>query len=304
MDRFERFIEKIEKRKVNLHGFMVFEKGEKVYEHYFKPFNEDSLHRMYSMAKSFTAIAVGFLIDEGTIKLSDKISDHFPEYRPEGGFHPWLSEMTIEDCLSMQTCYSKTTYKLYENDDYVKTFFTAKPDHRAGCLFSYDTSAAQVMGALVEKLTGMELLDYLRSKAFDELGFSKESYMTKEPGGHSLSGSGLVCKLKDVAKVIGFVANGGCVNGRRLLSREYIDKMTSKITATSLQGNLDEQYGYGYYFWRTREPGYCMYGMGGQLALVFPGRDLIFVCMSDTQTTDGLSHLYDAFYDCIYGTES
>ncbi|MCR4960238.1 MAG: beta-lactamase family protein [Lachnospiraceae bacterium] len=301
MDKYASFMEKIEKRRVNLHGFMVFEKGVKTFEHYYRHFNEDSLHRMYSVAKSFTAIAVGFMVDEGKIKLSDRICDHFPEYEPEGGFHPWLYETTVEDCLTMQTCYSKTTYLLFEDKDYVKSFFTGKPDHRPGCVFAYDTSAAQVMGALVEKLSGMDLMDYLREKGFDRIGLSKEAYMIKEPGGRSLAGSGLVCKLKDVAAAINFIAADGVVDAERLLSHEYIGKMTSFITATSLRGNLDEINGYGYYFWRTREPGYCMYGMGGQLALVFPNKELVFVCMADTQITDGLSHLYDAFYDHIYG---
>jgi len=300
MNKYDNFIKKIEDRRVNLHGFIVMEKGEITCERYFSPFNENSLHRMYSVSKSFVSLAIGILEGQGKIKLDDRISDYFPEYIPKEGLHPWIKEMTIRDCLTMQSCHSKTTYKIFEDEDWVGTFFKAKPDHKPGCLFSYDTSAALVLGALCEKISGMDLLEFLRKECLDEIGFSKEAYMMKEPGGRSHAGSGLVCTLRDMLKVTSLIASKGNFEGKQLIPADYLSEATSFQTSTALQGNLDEQYGYGYYFWRTRKEGYCMYGMGGQLALVFPEKDLIFVCMADTQTTDGLSHLYDAFYDCIY----
>ena len=59
------------------------------------------------------------------------------------------------------------------------------------------------MGALVEKLTGMELLDYLRTKFLDELGFSKEAFILKSPDGKvSMGGSGMCATPQDILKVM------------------------------------------------------------------------------------------------------
>lgn len=300
MDKYESFLSKISEYQIDLHGFIAKEGGKITKEWYKPPFGPDYPHRMYSVAKSFVSLAIGCLADAGTITLSDRVCCYFPEYEPEGGFYPEMQRLTIRDCLTMQTCHSKTTYRIHEDKDWAKTFFTVKPDHEPGCVFAYDTSAALVLGALVEKLTGKSLMDYLREQILDETGCSKEAHMQTAPGGHSHAGSGLVCTLPDLLKVAELIKNKGKWQDRQLISAEYLQEAVSFQTSTALQGNLDERAGYGYMIWRTRKPGYCLYGMGGQLALVFPDKDLIFACCADTQTTDGLPHLYDAFYDTIY----
>lgn len=58
----------------------------------------------------------------------------------------------------------------------------------------HDT-ASFVLGALVERLTKKELLDYLRENFLDKIGFSKDAYMPKCPGGHSRAVSGIIVKI-------------------------------------------------------------------------------------------------------------
>lgn len=65
----------------------------------------------------------------------------------------------------MRTCYESTTFKRYDGD-WVESFFRVTPDHVPGTVFNYDTSASHVLAALVEKLTGMDMLDYLRKRCF------------------------------------------------------------------------------------------------------------------------------------------
>ena len=88
--------------------------------------------------------------------------------------------MTIRQMLTMSTCHASTTYKRYSGKDWTESFFRVEPDHPAGTLFSYDTSSSHTLAALVEKLTGMKMLDYLRTKALDKIDFSKEAYLEKE----------------------------------------------------------------------------------------------------------------------------
>lgn len=300
MNIYDEFEKKIEERQVDLHGYILFKDGEIKKEYYKEPFDENFQHRAYSVAKSLTALGIGLLEKDGKLSLKDTVCGYFPEYEPEEGFHPWMKEMTIEDCLTMQTCHSKTTYRIFEDKDWVETFFKVKPDHRPGCVFAYDTSAALVLCALCEKITGQEMLDFLRDRFLDKIGFSKEAHMQKEPGGYSQGGSGLVCTTRDLFYIGKLLLDKGSYNGEELIPEVFIKKATSKITATSLQGNLDERFGYGYFIWKTRKEGFALYGMGGQLSLVFPDKNMVFACTADTQVSDGLSHLYDAFYDCIY----
>ncbi len=286
---------------VHLHGF-IFLQGRKILaEKYYEPYGQESLHRMYSVTKSFAALAVGLLEKEGKIRLGDRICDYFPEYTKDTEIYPWCEEMTIEDMLSMRTCYGSTTYKIYDSQDWTKSFFRVEPDHIPGTVFSYDTSSSHTLAALVEKLTGKKLLDYLRDEALREMGFSEEAYIIPDGVGVSQGGSGMMSTLRDVACAAYLCNHYGWLEDRELLPEAYIRKATSNLVPTDLQPVQDEQCGYGYFFWMPRKEGFCMYGMGGQLALCFPKKDFCLLTMADTIGNQaGLQILYDCFYHFVY----
>ena len=77
------YIESLIERGVNLHSFLVMRDGKICAEGYCPPYTEDKLQRMYSISKTFSSAAIGMMVTEGRIKLSDKITDYFPEYVPE-----------------------------------------------------------------------------------------------------------------------------------------------------------------------------------------------------------------------------
>lgn len=297
----EEMDKRMERLGIHIHGYLLLSGRNIIAERYWEPYGKDVIHRMYSITKSFAALAVGLLEKEGRISLDDKICQYFPEMLPEDGGHPWCLEMTIRDMLSMRTCYGSTTFKRYGDGDWTESFFRVEPDHVPGTVFSYDTSSAHVLAALVEKLTGMELLDYMREKVLDKLGFSKEAYIMKDPSGVSQGGSGMVCTLRDVAKVAYLCNQGGILDGEELLPGEFLREAVACQTPTDVQPTLDEQCGYGYMIWMPREDGFVFYGMGGQLAVCFPKLDFCYLTMADTiGNPAGLQMLYDCFYDTVY----
>ena len=298
----EEFENRIFDKGIPFHGYMFLQGKEIVAEKYFEGYTRDSLHRMYSITKSFVAVAIGILIKQGRLNYEDKIVDYFPEML-EKEVHPWLVEMTIEDMLSMRTCYGDTTYKHKEffNGDWTKSFFKVTPDHIPGTVFNYDTSSAHTLGALVEKMTHMSVLDFLRKELLDELGFSKDAYIIKDPVGVSQGGSGMMSTMMDVAKVAYVLNHKGMVDGKELLSSDFVESATKFQVPTCLQPTIDERQGYGYMIWKTRRPGFVLYGMGGQLAVCFPEYDFIYLTMADTIGNGaGLQIIYDCFYDTIY----
>ena len=290
-----------EKLGVRMHGYMLIGGDKILAERYYEPYGKQENHRMYSVTKSFVAVAVGLLVQKGMIKLSDKICDYFPEKLPKEGVHPWCQEMTIEDMLTMRTCHASTTYKAYDSDDWTESFFHVKPTHVPGTVFHYDTSSSHVLAALVEKLTGMKMLDFMRKEILDELGFSKEAYVIPDPVGVSQGGSGMMSTLRDVACVAYLCNHYGVVDGKELLSPDYVRRATSNQVPTDLQPSLDERAGYGYFIWMPREEGFVFYGMGGQLAVCFPKLDFIYMTMADTiGSPAGLQLIYDCFYQTVY----
>lgn len=294
-----RFIDRLQKRQIPMHSLLLMHHDRLVFEGYYAPLTAHSLHRMFSISKSFTSIAIGLLADEGRLSLEDPVIKYFPEKLPDkDSIHPWVARMTIKDMLMMRTCHASTTYKLDMSSDWVASFFTTQPTHPPGTIFHYDTSAAHTLCALAEKLTGQDMLDYIKEK-LHILGFSEESYMIKDPFGVSMGGSGLVALPIDMMKFGYFIAHRGLVLGRQLLSPSYIDMAVSPLTASCVTAPLpSEAQGYGLQFWRNERNGFTCYGMGGQLIIFLPDYELICVTTADTQSIQGGNQqIYDALYE-------
>lgn len=294
------FIDRLETDGLTMHGFAMSDRGRMLAEGYWAPFTKESLHRMYSVGKSFVSFAIGFLQEEGRLRLDAKICGYFRDKCPGEGAHPWTEQMTIRDMLTMTTCHRKTTYKGYKGD-WVESFFHVTPDHLPGAVFCYDTSATHVLAALTERLSGKKLMDYLREKAFDRIGVSKEAYYMEDPYGVSQGGSGLNCTLRDLLVVAELVTDGGRYQGEQLLPADYLEEALRCQISTIQQPVYDEQFGYGYQIWRGRHGSFYFYGIGGQLAVCFPEEQFVLVTMGDTlDNKNGIKDIFDAFEACIY----
>lgn len=296
------FADRLECCHLPMHSFILMKDDKIIAESYYAPYKADTFHRMFSITKSFVSIAIGLLEDEGKLSINDKIIDYFPEKLPEGEVSPYLSELTIKNMLMMATCHQVTTYKLPGVTDWVGSFFTTPPSHVPGTTFSYDTSSTHTLCALVERLTGMKMLDYLRNKFLDEIGFSEDAYVLEAPGGESLGGSGLMATSMDLLKFIYVISKNGKVNDKQLLPEAYVRAATAcQIDTYGKGSSWEEMQGYGYQFWRTTHNGFCCYGMGGQYACYYPDQNMILVTTADTQGRAGGTQLiFDAFYQEIY----
>ena len=149
--RVENFVSRLKRESVCMHGFILDVQGEVKATAYYPPFEEGKAHRMYSVSKSMTALAIGLLLDEGKISLDDRIADYFRDFLPEKP-DARLMRLKIRDMLRMATCYRATVYR-ETDDDWTKPFFTAEPTHEPGTVFHYDTGCSQVLAALVARLT-------------------------------------------------------------------------------------------------------------------------------------------------------
>lgn len=174
-----------EAHQLPMHSFLIIRHGKLVGEYYWEPYTKDTLHRLYSITKSFVSLGVGYLEREGKLKLDDPVISYFPEYVTDP-IPLWLSQTTIRHMLKMASCHSATTYKKDLSKNWVESFFKIPPDHKPGMVFSYDTSSSHTLCALVEKLTGMEILEYLRKSFLNDIGFSQEAYILKDPFGTSM----------------------------------------------------------------------------------------------------------------------
>lgn len=293
-------LSEIDIRGISMHSFLLCKDDCLVAEGYYAPVKKNDLHRMFSVTKSFVSIAIGLLQEEGRLSLDDSIVKFFPEYVPNTcEAHPWLLATTIRDMLSMRSCHASTTYdKFSSKSDWVKSFFTVAPTHKPGTVFHYDTSATHTLCALVEKLTNMKMLDYLRNKVLNEIGFSQEAYCLTDGFGISMGGSGLMATSRDLMCFALLILHNGKLNGKQYISADYIKEATSFQTATCVTGPIpSESQGYGLQFWVGEHDSIVCYGMGGQLAILLPEYNTAIVTTADTQGYQGGNQvIYDAIF--------
>lgn len=293
-------LKKIKDFKINLHSFMIVRHGNIIAEAYAKPFDKNFEHRLYSCSKTYVSIAIGKLIGEGKLKLSDKIADFFPEYVKDTA-DELILETTVEDALKMSVPMITDSYLIKRDENWAKSFFGVPSLKPSGTVFNYNTSGSFILGVLVEKITEKPFEEYLRP-IFDEIGIGKVSCI-KSPDGFSWGGSGIICTMRDFAKFGEFIMHKGEYNGKQLISREYMEKATSKQISNLTENCYTPMcgQGYGYQIWIT-DFGFGLYGMGSQNVFCYPDKDIMFVCNGDTQCSFDFDSdiILDAVNDYIY----
>lgn len=300
------YLNRFNESEIDIHSLLVYKDQELIYERYFGfidtpktseiPNSEYALQRVYSITKSFISIAVGLMIDEGRLRLEDKIVDYYELLtgKKSGSFDEYMSKVTIENMLTMTSNHSKTTYKLDYSKNWVESFFDTISDKEPGRGFNYESAGCHVLTSLIEKLSGMTVMDYLRSK-MPELNISKEAYIMKDPFDVEMGGTGLMCTSRDLLKFAILIKNKGTVDGRQLISRDYLDRACSKLVDNSSTAKFPfEGCGYGYFFWQHEHEGYMCYGMNGQLIYFAPKKKMIVITTADTsKTKEGIQRLLD-----------
>ena len=285
----------------NTHGLMLLKGNDVFYEGYWEPFNKDFTHRMYSQTKSYVGIAIGLLLDEGKIKLSDRIVEYFPE-KIDGEISKELNELTIEQMLTMTTAGPSKNWFTETDPDRTHLYFNARiGDYKAGTIWAYDSAGSQVLSSLVEKLSGMELLEYLRLKLFNKMGTFKTAEILKTRNGDSWGDSALICTMRDMASFGRLLMQGGNWNGEQLISADYVKKATSALVDNHRSAvDTALTYGYGYQIWKIAQNGFGFIGMGDQLTLCLPHKDLMLVLTSDNQYNHPVREIIiNQFFDII-----
>ncbi len=293
--RVDAFVKRLQKEDVNMHGFILSINGEDKVKAYYAPFREGHPHRMYSVSKTMTGIAVGMLIDDGKLSLDDHIVDYFQDWLPDNPDGKLL-RLTIRDMLRMATCYRWTTYREGVDENWAQTFFTGTPTHEPGTVFYYDTGCSQALAALIRRVSGQEVIDFLDERLFGPLGCLDDRYWLRDPSGCCQGGTGLCMSLRDMHRVALCLLNGG----EGVVPAWFAKEMGEKHIETLLQSNEEEQYGYCWQCWRTRA-GWAMYGLGGQLAVVCPDKKTVLSTIADTRLDPcGVQRIYNAFFEEVY----
>lgn len=294
-----RFMHTLDRHELTLHSMLIWYRGELLFERYWAPYTRERPHRMYSITKTFISAGIGALLGEGKISLQDPIIKYFPDKLPDP-VPKELQEMTIENMLRMQTCFYDigNWFKPWVTDR-TAYYFHCPVSKPAGTVFDYDSTGSYVLGALIERLSGKPLLEYLKEKFLNRIGGFENAEMLETPDGTAWGDSGLLCTSRDLLQFAKLVMNKGCWEGEQLLPRDYMENAVRPLVDTNIEFYVKyNTKGYGYKFWTTERNGFSMNGACNQHAICVPEKDFIVVCTGDCASKD--SRTTDIYFRAVF----
>ena len=262
----------------DIHSVIVMRHGKIIGEIYPTPFAPQYAHTQYSSSKTLVSMAVGIAVDQNRLRITDRVAAFFPELLPKE-ISPELASITVRDLLTMTSGIKPDWGMRAKCTNWVETFLSKPVVNKPGETFAYDSMVTYMLAAIVQKVTGKTLLEYLKENLFSHMNITQVNWEIS-PEGINTGGWGLHIQSESLAKVGQMWLDGGVWNGKQLISKEWIEQMSKK------QANGGD-YGYGFQTWQ------CAYqtavradGALGQYVIVIPKQDVVIV-LTEASFTNG-----------------
>lgn len=292
-------IEALEGSGTEMHGIQIMRYGKICAEGWWAPYAPGLRHGLQSLTKTYAATAVGIAYTQGLLKLSDRVIDIFPEQAPAAPSENLL-KLTVRDVLCMGSGMDEMPAP---SKDWIRSFLATPVNHTPGTAFMYNSTGSSLLGAIVCKLAGTTLQQYLKDNLFDKIGIDADNirWFTM-PDGIEMGGGGMFATTEDNLRLMKLYADGGLWDGEPILAKDYVALATSRQIDSSSEEKVnppakDNFLGYGFQIWMCKPQGtYRADGAMGQFSIVCPDKDLI---ISINETAPG-AHWAQSTLDLIW----
>jgi CubicO group peptidase (beta-lactamase class C family) len=219
------------------------------------PATADTVYRLLSVSKVFTAIETMRLVEEGLVDLDAPITDYLPDFSIQSRF-PASGPITVRSILAHHSglprneCYALTSSP--EDDDVLReTVDALKTCHQAfpvGYRYKYSNVGPDTLGYLIEKMRGESFAGYMKKSLLSPIGMNQSAFLSAEiPQGAmvarsyeyhkgeyyprelgditSLPSSNLYATLEDMSAFVRFVLRGGEAKGEPIIGLETLELM-------------------------------------------------------------------------------
>ena len=290
------FLRALEASKHEFHSLVMVRHGYVIAEGWWAPYQAELNHMLYSLSKSFTSTAVGLARTEGKLTVNAPVISFFPDKLPDS-ISDNLRALKIKDLLTMSVGHAQdSTPTITKQEDWVKAFLALPIPNQPGTAFLYNSGATYILSAIVQKVTGQKVIDYLTPRLFEPL---KIEHMTWEtcPLGINTGGWGLSLRTENLAKFGQLYLQKGSWNGGQILPTDWVEEATSfKIQQPGtdlekLKKESDWHQGYCYQFWRCRHNAFRGDGAFGQYTIVIPDQDAVIAITSESPSMQGEMNL-------------
>jgi CubicO group peptidase (beta-lactamase class C family) len=268
-------------RNLNIHSLLIVRHGRLVFDADFYPYDGAVPHNLASVTKSVMTTLVAIAADQGKLDLDKPALSYFPG-RTIANRDPRKDRITVRHLAAMTSgldCVGEhgepTLHQMDQSPDWVQFTLDLKMAAEPGTVFSYCSPGMHLLSAILQSATGMTALDFAKANLFAPLGI-KDVIWPADPQGVTRGWGDLHLYPRDAAKIGYLWLKGGMWDGKRIVSKEWVEQSSRAQTKTGAAWRDD--YGYGWWVMTGEEiPQYAASGRGGQRIAVFPTLDTIAV---------------------------
>ncbi len=280
----------------SIHSLLIARHGKLVLEEYFRGFDRERPHDMRSAGKTFAPMLIGVARYHGAkIDPSTPVYSLFPEYKPFANPDDRKSKLTLQDLMTMTPGLASD-----DNDDsspggedrmqsqkeqpdwYRYTLDLPMVRDPGGTAAIYSSASLNLVGGIAEKASGIWNAELFHRDIAMPLQFGAY-HLNLMPTGSVYTGGGAYLRPRDELKLGQVYLSGGIWNGRRVLSREWVEQSTAyhaTFAKPIIDIDTDHRYGYGWHLYRFPVNGhvyhvYAAGGNGGQWVIVLPDLDMV-----------------------------
>lgn len=289
----------IAEREPNICQVVCMRDGSEIYSDEWNGFGRNDAYHVMSVTKSVVSLLVGICSDRGLLNIDDRVMEYFPDYKIKRG-EKTIGEVTIRNLLTMTAPY-KYKYEPWSRICVQNDWTSAALDFlggRSGITgkFRYSTLGIHILCGIMAKATGMNTVDFANENLFAPAGIAQHrNYLAEtaeehkkftiskaprenlwfcDPMGVGTAGYGLCFSASDMAKLGQLCLNRGSLNGKQLISPEWIAESTS-VHVHGMNEFAGMAYGYLWWIIDESEGSYAAIGNSGNVIYVNPARGFV-----------------------------
>ncbi|MES2140342.1 MAG: serine hydrolase [Bacteroidota bacterium] len=287
-------------------AFVVIKNDSITHEQYWDGYGEDSHTNSFSMAKTFTSILIGCAIDDGLIKNVDQpVGDFLPEYKEGEG-----AKLTIKHLLTMSSginfdedYVNPLAYPgaAYYGSDLKKLTYKYELTSDPGKTFEYLSGNTELLGFILEKVTGKTVSDYASEKLWKPIGAKNGALWSLDhEGGMEKTYCCFNSNARDFGRIGELFLDSGKWNGSQVISTDYVLNSIKPADLMDDFGKKNAKYGYSWWLIPNYKGHDIFYARGilGQYILCIPKLNMVVVRLGNKREKKipGQDHPTDVFY--------
>ena len=263
-----------------------------VFEYYRKDIDAETPSPVHSVTKSVLSILVGIAIDEGFLRLDEKLSEVFPKEFDEK-VDPLARDITVRDLLTKTEGFEegdapfkigaevKVGAGVSGKSEIWRWMLNRRVKYPGGAHFRYDLIGSHLLSIVLSTAIKQNAADFAKQKLFGPLQIDNYTWHSDEEG-YLYGENGLDLTVRDMAKIGTLYLQHGRWGDVQVVSDAYVRDSTTKHN----DGGPPVKSAYGYQWWindtGTDPAAFFAAGHKGQLIYVVPNRDLAFSVAADS----------------------